>query len=119
MSLFSREPAEPWYRNCAALERAIGERTPMHLVDVRTREEFDEGHIEGAGWIPYLEIGDRPPTGDRAALIVVYCHSGVRSQTAKNTLEAMGYTDVHNFGGIVHWAGPLVSADAERGGRVG
>jgi sulfur-carrier protein adenylyltransferase/sulfurtransferase len=76
------------------------------FVDVREREEWDEGHIPGALHLPrsYLEsrIESAVPSRDRP--IVVYCASGNRSAFATRTLEEMGYTDVRNLtGGYVDW----------------
>jgi len=74
------------------------------LVDVRTRDEFDQGHLEGAKLIPYDEIASRTTElgDDKAATIVLYCRTGNRSGKAKGTLESLGYTHVINAGGYEH-----------------
>ncbi|HSQ59273.1 MAG TPA: rhodanese-like domain-containing protein [Acidobacteriota bacterium] len=71
------------------------------LVDVRTREEFDEGHLEGALLIPVDEIASRASElgDDKNRAIVLYCRSGNRSGRAKRALEELGYTNVMNAGG--------------------
>jgi rhodanese-related sulfurtransferase len=98
------------YRDPDALARLIAEGEPVHfLVDVRTPEEYAEGHIPTAINIPVKEIGERPPTGDKGALIIVYCASGGRSARAKARLESLGYTRVVDFGGIFRWMGETVS----------
>lgn len=76
------------------------------LLDVRTKEEFDDGHIEGAILIPDFEIEERAETElpDKDALILVYCRSGRRSKNAASILAALGYTNVKEFGGINDWA---------------
>ena len=76
------------------------------LLDVRTKEEFDDGHIEGAILIPDFEIEERAETelSDKDALILVYCRSGRRSKNAASILAALGYTNVKEFGGINDWA---------------
>ncbi len=76
------------------------------LLDVRTKEEFDDGHIEGAILIPDFEIEERAETElpDKDALILVYCRSGRRSKNAASILAALGYTNVREFGGINNWA---------------
>ena len=76
------------------------------LLDVRTKEEFDDGHIEGAILIPDFEIEVRAETElpDKDALILVYCRSGRRSKNAASILAALGYTNVKEFGGINDWA---------------
>ncbi len=75
------------------------------IVDARTTEEFNEGHIEGAILIPEYEIGDRAEKEllDKEQLILVYCRSGRRSKIAAQALADMGYTNVKEFGGIIDW----------------
>ncbi len=80
------------------------------ILDARTIEEFNEGHIEGAILIPEYEIGDRAekelPYKDQ--LILVYCRSGRRSKIAAQALADMGYTNVKEFGGIIDWQYEIV-----------
>lgn len=80
------------------------------LLDVRTKEEFDDAHIEGAILIPDFEIEERAETElpDKDALILVYCRSGRRSKNAASILAALGYTNVKEFGGINNWAYGIV-----------
>ena len=76
------------------------------FVDVRERDEWDEGHIPGALHVPraYLESRIESAVPDRDRPIVVYCASGIRSAFATRTLEEMGYADVRNLaGGYVDW----------------
>jgi len=70
------------------------------LIDVRTPEEFNRGHLPGAINIPYTEIRQNIGrlTRDRQARIVLYCRSGRRSGIAQKTLVDMGYTSVINAG---------------------
>jgi len=77
------------------------------LIDVRTAEEYAEGHIPGAILIPYDEIGARFSEPDKARPIVVYCHSGRRSAIAASTLKDMGYANVSDFGAVSDWQGDL------------
>lgn len=74
------------------------------LLDVRTPEEFEAGHIDGALNIPLHELSARAvelgPT-DRA--VVVYCRSGHRSAQALRSLQAQGYTDVFDLGPMSAW----------------
>ena len=75
------------------------------LLDARTRQEFEQGHIAGAVMIPEYEIKsslDKLPS-DRDALILVYCRSGRRSKIAAQALCELGYTNVKEFGGIITW----------------
>jgi phage shock protein E len=68
------------------------------LVDVRTPEEFAQGHLQGAINIPYDQVEAlRSEFGkDLNHAIVVYCRSGRRSGIAQDTLERLGYTSVFN-----------------------
>ena len=71
------------------------------LVDVRSRDEFDLGHLEGAVLIPHDQIAARASElgDDKGRAIVLYCRSGNRSSQAKLALEKLGYTNVMNAGG--------------------
>ncbi len=75
------------------------------IIDARTQEEFDEGHIEGAIMIPEYEISQRAEKElpDKEQLILVYCRSGRRSKIASQALADLGYTNVKEFGGIIDW----------------
>ncbi len=75
------------------------------IIDARTQEEFDGGHIEGAILIPEYEIAERAEKElpDKDALILVYCRSGRRSKIASEELVKLGYTNVKEFGGIIDW----------------
>ncbi len=75
------------------------------LVDVRTEDEFNAEHIEGALLIPNETILSEQPTllPDKNATILIYCRSGNRSQQAADKLIQMGYTQVFDFGGIIDW----------------
>ena len=80
------------------------------IIDSRTQEEFDEGHIKGAIMIPEYEIEKRAEKElhDKDALILVYCRSGRRSKIASEALANLGYTNVKEFGGIVDWPFEIV-----------
>ena len=74
------------------------------LVDVRTPQEFAEGHIEGARNIPVGELATRlSEFGEKQGSIVLYCRSGVRSAKAKALLESEGFTSVVNLGAMSSW----------------
>ena len=75
------------------------------ILDVRTKGEYDSGHIEGAILIPDYEIGTKAESvlSDKDELILVYCRSGNRSKNAASELAALGYTNVKEFGGIIGW----------------
>lgn len=71
------------------------------IVDVRTPQEFAGGHIEGAVNIPVNVIDRQMVSDDKDRPIIVYCHSGIRSASAKRVLEQAGHTRVVN-GGSLH-----------------
>lgn len=73
-----------------------------HWIDVRTTDEFSAGHVDGAVNIPYGDISQRisEVTKSKDELIYVYCRSGRRSGIAKDTLDADGFTNVINLGGL-------------------
>ena len=75
------------------------------ILDVRTQEEYDQGHIPGAILIPNTEIEARAEQElpDKDQLILVYCRSGRRSKLAADILVSLGYTDIREFGGIIDW----------------
>ena len=75
------------------------------ILDVRTREEYDEGHILGAIVISHDEIAERAEgmLPDKDQLLLVYCRSGRRSKLAAEALVEIGYTNIKEFGGIIDW----------------
>ncbi len=72
------------------------------VIDVRSQDEWDTGHVEQAVNIPHTEIGARigEVTQNKAAKLIVYCKAGGRANAAKKTLEGMGFTNVENAGGF-------------------
>ena len=72
-----------------------------HLLDVRTKEEFDEGHFVRAELFPLQDIEDgKLPDINKDSKIYLYCRSGNRSSQAKALLEKAGYTSVVDLGGL-------------------
>ena len=80
------------------------------VVDVRTREEYDGGHIENAVLVPNESIGSEMPETlpDKEATLLIYCRSGHRSKDAAQKLLALGYQSVYDFGGVIDWPYELV-----------
>ncbi len=82
------------------------EQKDVVVLDVRTPDEFTQGHIAGANLIPiqlfgYIYLGGK---GIKDKKILVYCRSGNRSVTAAKTLEAWGVKEVYNLKrGILEW----------------
>ena len=75
------------------------------ILDARTQEEYDEGHIPGAIVISHEEITEKAEEvlTDKDQLILVYCRSGRRSKIAAEALVELGYTNIKEFGGISDW----------------
>lgn len=75
------------------------------LLDVRTKEEYEAGHIKDSILIPVdnLEVEAEKNLRDKEAPIFVYCRSGNRSLAAANILIKLGYKSVYNLGGINNW----------------
>lgn len=80
------------------------------LLDVRTSNEYRQGHIQGSRNIPLQNIRKaKNSLQDPDQAIYIYCLSGARSAQAVSELKAMGYTKVKNIGGINSWHGKVVS----------
>ena len=76
------------------------------LLDVRTEQEYKQGHIPGSRNIPLHSIEDvLALTHSKHIPLFVYCYSGARSRRAVQELLHLGYTDVRNLGGISAYQG--------------
>ena len=75
------------------------------LLDVRTKEEYETGHIKDSKLMPVDTLKEESVKSllDKDATIYVYCRSGNRSVTAANILVEQGYKNVYNLGGISNW----------------
>lgn len=75
------------------------------VLDVRTAEEYAQGHIKGAILLDHSDIDTKAHVvlPEKNALILVYCRSGRRSKIASERLVKLGYTNVKEFGGIIDW----------------
>ena len=75
------------------------------ILDTRTEEEYETGHIPGAIVISHEQIKEKAEQvlTDKGQLILVYCRSGRRSKLAAQDLVDLGYTNVKEFGGIIDW----------------
>lgn len=80
------------------------------VVDVRTLEEYNEGHIPNAISVPLETIENEAEAKlkNKDDLILVYCRSGRRSREAALKLIEKGYTNVIDFGGIQDWNAEIV-----------
>jgi len=91
-----------------ALEHKQHNDDDFTLVDVREKNEWNEGYIPGAIHVPrgYLELQIEEAVPDKSQKVVLYCAGGVRSLMAGRTLQQMGYTDVVSMaGGFGQWKG--------------
>lgn len=75
------------------------------VVDVRTREKHDGGHIENAILVPNVAIGDETPEvlPDQETTLPACCRSGRRSKRSAEKPLAPGHQSVSDFGGIIDW----------------
>ena len=98
---------EAAYMNITAEEaKAIMDSEEGYIIlDARTQEEYDQGHIPGAIVISHEEIAEKAEDvlTDKDQLILVYCRSGRRSKLAAEALVELGYTNIREFGGIIDW----------------
>lgn len=78
------------------------------LVDVRTVQEYREGHIPESTNVPLPQLGRiASVVNDKDTPLFVYCYSGSRSRQAASILRQMGYTNVNNIGGIAAYSGKV------------
>lgn len=80
------------------------------ILDVRTEEEYNSGHIENSMLIPIDDLENKAEEvlKNKNQKILVYCRSGNRSEKAADLLVKMGYTNVYDFGGIKDWPYEIV-----------
>ena len=104
---------EESYMNITANEakEIMDTQSDYIILDVRTEEEFAQGHIPNAILIPDYEIESKAEQilTDKNQLILVYCRSGRRSKNASAALVSLGYTNIREFGGIIDWPYETVS----------
>ena len=75
------------------------------ILDVRTRDEYETGHIPGARCFPLddIECNAEVYIPDKDMMYLIYCRSGRRSKIAAEALVELGYTNIKEFGGIIDW----------------
>lgn len=87
------------------MQRRAGQRDFV-ILDVRTPEEFAEGHLSGAVNMNVLasDFAARLATLERGKTYLVYCRTGNRSTKAVQAMERLGFQSVHHmFEGIIGW----------------
>ena len=78
------------------------------LLDVRTPQEYGQGHIPGSKNLPLQQLDKAESmTENKDTALFVYCYSGARSGQATAYLRRMGYANVQNIGGISTYFGNL------------
>lgn len=81
------------------LEEIMKNNPKAILVDVRSKQEYNEGHLDGAINIPLYDLEKQieklPP--DKQCAVILYCRSGHRSRQAKEKLEKLGYENIYNL----------------------
>ena len=92
------------------------------VLDVRTQQEYDEAHIEGAALLPYDLIDEASAASvipNKDETVLAYCRSGRRSAIAAQALAELGYTNVYDFGGIGGWTYGTVASDSTDSNQTG
>ncbi len=77
------------------------------IIDIRTPQEYQSGHLEGALNIDYYsdEFLDTLKSLDRNSTYIIYCRRGIRGGAALGMMRDMGFKDVYNIlGGLAQWA---------------
>ena len=80
---------------CAALAKDV-------VIDVRTAQEFQTGHVEGALNLPHDSIAQEIAKAKVAKddHVILYCKSGRRADVAMGTLKGLGFSNIENYGGF-------------------
>ncbi len=75
------------------------------IIDVREKEEYDNGHIKGAKLVPLsgVQFNAENILEDKEQHLILHCHSGKRSTIACMCLADLGYKNIYNVGGIINW----------------
>lgn len=106
----SSDPASGGVRIVSPTDAAAVQSDPpagLQIIDVRTPEEYADGHLSGSTMIDFYEadFADRIAGLDRDTPYLIYCRSGNRSGQTRELMEELGFTDVRDLdGGIVAWA---------------
>jgi len=90
-------------KSASAPEIIAALKAGAKVIDVRTVGEFKSGHYPGAINVPVNQVGSRLKVlGDPAKPVVMYCHSGMRSASAKKIAAGQGYKNIINAGSYHH-----------------
>lgn len=93
-----------------ALVQKIEKQEDIILLDVRTKDEYADVHLENAHLLPVQELSQESlaqiglGNDMKDAEIIIYCRSGNRSKMAYDTMESLGYTNIKSLtGGMTYW----------------
>ena len=91
------------------IEKIMNENENYIILDVRTIEAYNDGHIPSAICIPNETIDENVVNKlpNKEQLILIYCRSGNRSKQATIKLKDLGYLNLIEFGGIIDWPGEI------------
>ena len=109
-SIDNKEESVIKYVSMDEIVQIMNENSNYIILDVRTMQEYNEGHIPNAICIPNETISEDiiNKLPNKEQLILIYCRSGNRSKQAAQKLKNLGYTNLIEFGGIIDWAGDVV-----------
>lgn len=98
---------EPGVVTCAEKEQLMENDNKTRLIDVRTKEEYAEGHLDDAINIPVDNIKEieKVEEIDKETPIIVYCKSGKRSAKAAEELKKLGYKKIYDLGAMSNCKG--------------
>ena len=101
-SIDNKEESVIKYVSMDEIVQIMNENSDYVILDVRTMQEYNEGHIPNAICIPNETIGEDiiNKLPNKEQLILIYCRSGNRSATAANTLINLGYKNVYDLGAM-------------------
>ncbi len=89
-------------------QKNIEKNKNILILDVRTKEEYNFGHIPNSINVPLnIILTAQSLNIEKDAEIYVYCHSGARSRSASERLSDLGYENITNIGGILNWPGKI------------
>ena len=109
-SIDNKEESVIKYVSMDEIVQIMNENSNYIILDVRSMQEYNEGHIPNAICIPNETISEDiiNKLPNKEQLILIYCRSGNRSKQAAQKLKNLGYTNLIEFGGIIDWAGDVV-----------
>jgi rhodanese-related sulfurtransferase len=103
--IFGAPSARTPHITCAEYKARFKEGKEAHLLlDVRTADEYRSGFIPGSVNVSLQDLMQNLAKIPKDRPVVIYCRSGNRSATAAQMLAQAGYSDLHDLGGIIHWA---------------